>query len=543
MRLHHYFLLLITLHTFALGKSQKISEQQLEDKLYQVQKNIARTGIVSTTVQELEKNYRTAKENKYDVSFLLGAELVRTYATLDNAEKVIEVSTDAEKYINARSPSEEVSNMYKSKARALGDLGFLEDSHKAYQTSKKYLKTISDSNVRYYYSSLFYSNYSSYFDQSKKQSDSVRLCLLKGLSEAEKISDKSTEILPQKKYDLILSIQANLTLYYLWIMQPSDPKTAEKYLLKSLDIVRSRKISPLNEMNLYRTAGDFYFDQKNNDKAIHYALEGLKLEKRISSPGSREVLYEILTEAYLAQNNTVEGKKYSQLLTRLKDSIKIAEKHSVNKVASAIKKEKELEKSDTLKSYLYIFLAIILTVGGGIWYYWRNRNKVLQQKFQELIAKIKLETETRNSEKEEEKTVKAPQTIAEETVNQLLSKISRFEKSEKFLKSDLTIAGLASDLNTNTKYLSEIIRNYRGTNFNGYINGLRIKYITRKLYEEDVYRKYKISVLAELCGYATPRVFQNAFKNETGLTPSDFIENLKKETEAKITNMNTHFMQ
>lgn len=414
MRLHHYFLLLITLHTFALGKSQKISEQQLEDKLYQVQKNIARTGIVSTTVQELEKNYRTAKENKYDVSFLLGAELVRTYATLDNAEKVIEVSTDAEKYINARSPSEEVSNMYKSKARALGDLGFLEDSHKAYQTSKKYLKTISDSNVRYYYSSLFYSNYSSYFDQSKKQSDSVRLCLLKGLSEAEKISDKSTEILPQKKYDLILSIQANLTLYYLWIMQPSDPKTAEKYLLKSLDIVRSRKISPLNEMNLYRTAGDFYFDQKNNDKAIHYALEGLKLEKRISSPGSREVLYEILTEAYLAQNNTVEGKKYSQLLTRLKDSIKIAEKHSVNKVASAIKKEKELEKSDTLKSYLYIFLAIILTVGGGIWYYWRNRNKVLQQKFQELIAKIKLETETRNSEKEEEKTVKAPQTIAEE---------------------------------------------------------------------------------------------------------------------------------
>lgn len=523
MRLHNYFLLFITLHVFALGKSQKISEEQLKNELQQIQNNIAKTGIVSTTVQDLEKKYKTAKENKYDVSFLIGVELMRAYSTLDNAEKVIEISTDVEKYINEHSPSELVSNMYRNKARSLGDLGFLEDSHKAYQISKKHLKTISDNDVRHYYSSVFYSNYSSYFDQSKKQSDSVRLCLLKGLSEAEKISDKSTEIPPQKKYDLILSIQPNLALYYLWIMKPSDPKTAEKYLLKSLKVVGSRKIAPLNEMNLYRTAGDFYFDQKDNDKAIHYAMEGLKLEKRISSPASREVFYEILMEAYLAQSNTAEGKKYSQLLTELKDSIKTAEKHSVNRVSTAIKKEKDLEKNTTLKNYLYIFLIIIIAVGGGIWYYWRNRNKVLQQKFQELIAKIKHETEIQNSEKEkeEEKTVKVPQTIPEETINQLLSKISRFEKTEKYLKSDLTIAGLASDLNTNTKYLSEIIKNYRGKNFNGYINGLRIKYITLKLYEEDVYRKYKISVLAELCGYATPRVFQNAFKNETGLTPSE----------------------
>ncbi|MDR6919730.1 MULTISPECIES: AraC family transcriptional regulator [Chryseobacterium] len=536
MRFHNYFLLFITLHMFALGKSQKVSEEQLKNELQQIQNNIAKTGIVSTTVRDLEKKYKTAKENKYDISFLIGAELVRTYSTLDNTEKVIEVCTDVEKYINERSPSELVSNMYRIKARSLGDLGFLEDSHKAYQISKKYLKTIKDNDVRHYYGSLFYSNYSSYFDQSKKQSDSVRLCLLKGLSEAEKISDKSTEIHSQKKYDLILSIQPNLALYYLWIMKPSDPKTAEKYLLKSLKVVGSRKINPLNEMNLYRTAGDFYFDQKDNDKAIHYAKEGLKLEKRISSPASREVFYEILTEAYLAQSNTAEGKKYSQLLTELKDSIKIAEKHSVNKVTRVIKKEKDQEKNTTLKNYLYIFLIIIIAVGAAIWYYWKRRNKILQHKFQELITKIKHETEIQNSEKEkeEEKTVKAPQTIPEETINQLLSKIARFEKTEKYLKSDLTIAGLASDLNTNTKYLSEVIKNYRGKNFNGYINSLRVKYITLKLYEQDVYRKYKISVLAELCGYATPRVFQNAFKNETGLTPSDFIEKLKKEKEPEI---------
>jgi hypothetical protein len=47
--------------------------------------------------------------------------------------KVIEVSTDLESGINKNSPPYDVSNMYRMKARSLGDLGFLEDSHKAYR--------------------------------------------------------------------------------------------------------------------------------------------------------------------------------------------------------------------------------------------------------------------------------------------------------------------------------------------------------------------------------------------------------------------------
>ncbi|MCQ9638125.1 helix-turn-helix transcriptional regulator [Chryseobacterium sp. WG14] len=536
IRAYQAILFLIILHLFTLGKSQKISEEQLKSELHQIQDKIGSTSIVNSTIKQLEKSYRTAKENKYNVAFSIGTELMRTYSTLNNAEKVIEVSTDLESLINEDSSPQEVSNMYKMKAGSLGDLGFLEDSHKAYQASKKYLGKIKDNDVRHYYSSLFYSNYSGYFDQSKKQPDSVRLYLIKGLNEAEKISEKKSSISLGKKYDLIVSIQANLTLYYLWIIQPAEPRTAETYLLKSLKIAENRKISSLNEMNLYRTAGNFYFDQKNNDKAIHYAQKGLELERKISSPSGREIFYEILTEAYLAKNNTIEGKKYNELLTNLRDSIRIAEKHSVNKVTTAIKKEKDKEKNNILRNYFYVFFILIMLGCGGIWYYWKNRNKVLQQRFQELITKIKHESENRKDEmdKDGEKAIKAPNIIAEETVNQLLSKISKFEKREKYLKSDITIASMASNFGTNTKYLSEVIKSYKNKNFNHYINSLRIEYITRKLYEDAVYRKYKITSLAELCGYANHRVFQNAFKKETGLTPSDFINNLKKETEPEM---------
>ncbi len=236
-------------------------------------------------------------------------------------------------------------------------------------------------------------------------------------------------------------------------------------------------------------------------------------------------------DAYLAKNNSEEGKKYSLLLTELKDSIKTAEKHSVNKVTNAIKKGKDIEKNNILKTYLYIFLAAIIIGCGGVWYYWKKRNKLLQQRFHELIEKIKNESEDKNAgkEKDKQKVIGAPIAMSEETINQLLDKISKFERSEKYLKTDLTLAKLAVSFNTNTKYLSEVIKYHKNKNFNNYINSLRIGYITRKLYEDSRYRRYKISSLAEICGYSSFRAFQTVFKKETGLTPSDFIENLKKK--------------
>lgn len=117
--------------------------------------------------------------------------------------------------------------------------------------------------------------------------------------------------------------------------------------------------------------------------------------------------------------------------------------------------------------------------------------------------------------------------ISTETYHAILKKINKFEKSEKYLRKDINLTWLSNHLNTNTKYLSEVIKEHKGTNFNGYINGLRIQYIIKKLNEMPVYRGYKISYLAEECGYGSPQVFAIAFKRETGITPSSFIEQFK----------------
>jgi AraC-like DNA-binding protein len=131
--------------------------------------------------------------------------------------------------------------------------------------------------------------------------------------------------------------------------------------------------------------------------------------------------------------------------------------------------------------------------------------------------------------------VKNLHAISTETYNAILKKISKFEKSGKFLRKDINLTWLSNHLNTNTKYLSEVIKEHKCTNFNGYINGLRIQYIIKKLTETPVYRGYKISYLAEECGYASPQVFAIAFKRETGVTPSYFIEQFKNGPDNTLT--------
>ncbi|NHQ71954.1 helix-turn-helix domain-containing protein, partial [Elizabethkingia miricola] len=51
-------------------------------------------------------------------------------------------------------------------------------------------------------------------------------------------------------------------------------------------------------------------------------------------------------------------------------------------------------------------------------------------------------------------------------------------------------------------------------------------YIIDKLYNNPLYREYKISYLAEECGYSSHQVFITAFRKETGMTPSYFIKQL-----------------
>src|SRR5690606_10122930 len=74
-----------------------------------------------------------------------------------------------------------------------------------------------------------------------------------------------------------------------------------------------------------------------------------------------------------------------------------------------------------------------------------------------------------------EKSPHAPEKIvlSSEVEKNILEGLNEFEKSNAFTNNKLNISTLANQLDTNTTYLSEVIRRNKNKNFSNYINELR----------------------------------------------------------------------
>ncbi|WDT67443.1 helix-turn-helix domain-containing protein [Cloacibacterium sp. TD35] len=115
------------------------------------------------------------------------------------------------------------------------------------------------------------------------------------------------------------------------------------------------------------------------------------------------------------------------------------------------------------------------------------------------------------------------------TEKYILNGLKNFEEKTIFLQKNITLGKLATELDTNVKYLSIVIKKHKAENFNSYVNKLRINYITQKLENENNFVKYKISHLSDLCGYSSPAAFTKSFTEIIKTTPSEFIRNIKKK--------------
>lgn len=119
--------------------------------------------------------------------------------------------------------------------------------------------------------------------------------------------------------------------------------------------------------------------------------------------------------------------------------------------------------------------------------------------------------------------------ISEVTKQDLIKKLIEFENSDIFLEKNISLAKLSSYLNTNTKYLSHIIKIHSDREFNNYINLLRIQYIVNKLNDDSKFINYKISVMADEAGFSSHSKFTQNFKLIIGESPSSYISKIKNK--------------
>ncbi|MGK6344433.1 helix-turn-helix domain-containing protein [Chryseobacterium sp. DT-3] len=120
-------------------------------------------------------------------------------------------------------------------------------------------------------------------------------------------------------------------------------------------------------------------------------------------------------------------------------------------------------------------------------------------------------------------TPKLQDAINSDTEKHILNGLKKFENRKEFTNKGITLAYLAVQLNTNVRYLSEVVKKHKAENFKSYLHILRINFVLQKIEKDSSFSKYKISYLAEISGFPTAALFTKVFKEITGYTPTAYL--------------------
>lgn len=270
------------------------------------------------------------------------------------------------------------------------------------------------------------------------------------------------------------------------------------------------------------------FSEGNFNQSIE-ALDNLKPFNKIQDVQLREEIYILNARNYKEIKDWKQYQIHYNLQNALHDSVSILKENARILFITKINQKQDaiLEtKSENQTRIMYIVVGLIFIVF-TIGYLWNRKLNFRKNNFEKIIKekeeKIKLEAENKVQEGA------GKIVIPDKTIHALLRKLEEFEQNEDYLDPSMSLNLLAENLESNTKYLSEIINTYKNKNFHSYINDLRVNYIIDKLQNNPVYLKYKVSHLAEEAGFSSHSLFSTVFKQVTGLSPAAYTKLITKE--------------
>ncbi|WP_316736110.1 helix-turn-helix domain-containing protein [Pedobacter aquatilis] len=101
-------------------------------------------------------------------------------------------------------------------------------------------------------------------------------------------------------------------------------------------------------------------------------------------------------------------------------------------------------------------------------------------------------------------------------------------EKQTFKQVGLTMSELASQLDVPNHKLSDLFNNHYQSNFNNYINNLRIEYVRERLDSGD-WKQYTLEAIALEAGFSSRNTFFVAFKKVMDKSPSAYLSALKSK--------------
>ncbi len=358
-----------------------------------------------------------------------------------------------------------------------------------------------------------------------------------------------------KAYDFYLKIEKELyspgsyiqSVVYMNMadiyMSNGEFDKSQNYLDQALSMVK-RNNYRFRLPRALMIQAELYLKTKDTTNAILTYEKSIDAAENINAFDVIKSNSGILIDLYEKTNKPDKVKDYKTLNGAIRDSLFNNEKEqriiileTRRKIKEANQKQQALELENlSQKSKLTAIITVLvcfLIIGLFIVISYvkiKEKNKVIYRRtIENLEAQLKMENPSIQTKKLEVKIEDKTNVLDDNVKDIILSRLRKLEKENFFIDSNCNLHQLAEKLKTNPKYLSQVINIEKGSNFNNYINELRINYLLTRLLQEEEFRKSKLSYIASSVGYNNLNTFNAAFKKRQGILPSYFIKQLNEE--------------
>lgn len=288
----------------------------------------------------------------------------------------------------------------------------------------------------------------------------------------------------------------------------------------------------------YKVTAAYYRKVNNKDKALQYLKMAEAYAKEIKNPNFLKDIYNEYSLCYDAKGDAKNALFYLRLKNEIADTIqkqnskksyiemmvKYETMRTKEEMAEAKENASLLREESERKSFIFwsfawgiaaialIFILIYRKQLSGFFSFYKNisRKPFKDNRNNKSVSKA--------MEKDSPESLQINKEIASPLKEGLRKLI---EEDKKYLDCNLTLNETAKILNTNTAYLSRIINEQSGMNFNNYINKYRIEE-AKKLLDTGKQDSMTFEGIGKSCGFLSRSAFNQAFKKFTGLTPTEY---------------------
>jgi len=114
--------------------------------------------------------------------------------------------------------------------------------------------------------------------------------------------------------------------------------------------------------------------------------------------------------------------------------------------------------------------------------------------------------------------------LSEDMISEYQRRIEEYmEKEKPFLNRDFRMRNMVEDTGISRHHLSAVINTVYNKNFNRLVNEYRVKYIKNNI-DNPEWSNLTLEGIGMEAGFKSRSTFLQAFKKETGMTPSEFRE-------------------